>query len=204
MLIKGSAGLGCRLGIESPDRDDADGGLVVSVRVVVDRLEGRSVGRLAVHEPFCASIVDLAVDVPIADSLLDIGGGEPTLAEAHLGVFGPNEALDLHGAKPTRRRAHWASGAQIAKSGHFRPPPGRSCHAGGRGFESRRSRSSYRTGAPDRSRSPSPEQNQGVCLSLGRSIRTRRSPAPSRQRCLGLRSGRPTRVSGCRQRSTRR
>lgn len=80
MLIKGSAGLSCRLGIESPDRDDADSGLVVSMRVVVDGLEGCSVVRLAANEPFRAPVVDLAVDVPIADSLLDIRDRETALA----------------------------------------------------------------------------------------------------------------------------
>src|ERR1700712_5315839 len=114
MVIKGSAGLGCRLGIESPDRDDADGGLIVSVRVVVDGLEGLSVGRLSAHEPFRAPVVDLAVDVPIADSLPDIGGGEPTLAREHLGVFGPNEAFDLHGPS-------LCGGGSI---GHWCPNPG--------------------------------------------------------------------------------
>lgn len=74
MLNKGSAGLGCELGIESPGRDNSDGSLVVSMRVVVDGLEGRSVGRLATHEPFCASVIDLAVDVRVANCLLDIGG----------------------------------------------------------------------------------------------------------------------------------
>ena len=59
------------------------------MRVVVDGLEGRPVGRLPAYEPFCASVVDLAVEVSIADSLLDISGGEPTLTKAHLRVFGP-------------------------------------------------------------------------------------------------------------------
>lgn len=76
--------------------------------MVVDGLEGRPVGRLAAYEPFRAPVVDLAVDVPIADRLFDVGGGEPALAKAHLRMFGPDEALDLHDAKPMRRQIHWA------------------------------------------------------------------------------------------------
>lgn len=108
MLTKGSVGSGCSLGIEPPDRDDSDGALVVYVRVVVNRLERRSIGRLAGHEPFGAAVVGLAVDVPDADRLLDVRSAEATLAKPHLGMIGPDEALDLHDAKPIRRRVNWA------------------------------------------------------------------------------------------------
>lgn len=66
------------------------------MRVIVDRLEGRSVGSFARDEPLRPPIVDLAVSVPIADRLLDVCGVKVTLMAPGLGVLGPDEALDLH------------------------------------------------------------------------------------------------------------
>lgn len=70
--MKGSAGSGYQLGIEPPDRDDPDRSLVVSVRVVVDGLEGGAVGGLAADEPFGAAVVYLSLGMAVLDRLLDI------------------------------------------------------------------------------------------------------------------------------------
>lgn len=66
------------------------------MRMIVDRLEGRSVGSFARDEPLRPPVVDLAVSVPIADRLLDVCGVKMTLTAPGLGVLGPDEALDLH------------------------------------------------------------------------------------------------------------
>jgi len=68
------------------------------MRVIVDRLEGRSVGSFARNEPLRPPVVDLAVRVPLADRQLDVGGVKTTLTAPGLGVLGPDEALDLHEA----------------------------------------------------------------------------------------------------------
>jgi hypothetical protein len=66
------------------------------MRVIVDRLEGHSVGSFACDEPFRPPVVGLAVGVAIADRQLDVGGVKTTLTAPALSVLGPDKALDLH------------------------------------------------------------------------------------------------------------
>lgn len=66
------------------------------MRVIVDRLEGRAVGRRAMHKPLRATVVDLAGIVPVADRLFDIVAIEATLLDALLRVGGPDVVLDRH------------------------------------------------------------------------------------------------------------
>ena len=64
---------GCGLGIQPPDRDDADRALVLPVWVVVDGLEGRAVSGHASDQPLRPAVVDLSVGmaVRIASSTSD-------------------------------------------------------------------------------------------------------------------------------------
>lgn len=115
---KVSAGSG--LGIQPPDRDDADGGVVLAVRVVVDGLEGRAVSGHATDQPLRPSVVDLPVGMAVFDRLLDLWLVEAPFANAYLRVFGPDETLDLHdGSLWGADGGRWLG--TNAQSGHCRP-----------------------------------------------------------------------------------
>jgi hypothetical protein len=77
---KGSAGLGCQLRIKPPDRDNAHGGLIVSVRMIVDGLEGRAIGGFTAYQPFRAAIIDLPIKVAVPNGLLNFGRLKPSVA----------------------------------------------------------------------------------------------------------------------------
>lgn len=81
------------------------------MRVIVDRLKGRSVGSFACDEPFRPPVVGLAVGVAIADRQLDVGGVKTTLTAPGLGVLGPDEAFDLHEVRSLWKLSATQSGA---------------------------------------------------------------------------------------------
>lgn len=94
--FKSSAGLSCQLGIQPPDGDDSHSGLVVSVRMVIDGLKSRAIGGLTAYQPFCAAIIDPSIKVAVPNGLLNFGRLKSSVTQAHLGVLGPDEALNPH------------------------------------------------------------------------------------------------------------
>lgn len=82
--------------------------------MIVDRLEGRSIGSFACDKPLRPPVVDLAVGVPLADRQLDVGSVQTTLTAPGLGVLGPDEALDLHEVRSLWKLSATQSGASSA------------------------------------------------------------------------------------------
>jgi hypothetical protein len=52
-----------------------------------------------VDPPIRIATISLAVLMSVADDVLDLKPAQASVAQAKLSVIGPNEALDLHGAR---------------------------------------------------------------------------------------------------------
>ena len=147
---------------------DLEGTLHIAADLDVTLLHGRNHGRgRGWVAPISRSIVCISEKVPGAAADRVGSGGRrsighqcpnPSESTANSAYFG------RWGRKPQRPLIP----LQIAESAHFCRSPGRSCHAGGRGFESRRSRS---PSCPRR-----PRFGRGKCRTCPRGERSSHSP----------------------------
>ena len=83
---------------QDPDTDDTGHVAASPDRTVVDDGEPAAIGPDAFNAPVGVPFIGLAVLVQVADGLFYLMGRQTSLGKTQLGVIGPDEAGNRHGA----------------------------------------------------------------------------------------------------------